>query len=559
MKYIFTIFIAAIVLTSCGVGSVLRYPPHRWMIDEDRKPFDFKKTKGSTHGLDKSVFEKMGLAATFSKTVSDVSSLVMLGGRQEAIDINNFDEVADSTWFTNRIGRREISRESAVVGAGSLETASGPFQVLFMRTTENVPRLLVRDDAGAMFVMRFDPKGLPRISTGAEMITAGFLHAAGYNVPASSLIMLDSQRLRVTESSRKIEKYGKTSELKIEDLLAALDNASTGSSGKYHAIVVPVPGGYPLGPFKWSGKRRGDPNDRIPHEHRRVLRALYVFADFLDLSITNPFNTMDVFVPEGYVLHTLFDLSGSLGSLRAAELLHNGVENPDFDVSNAASALFTFGFYNPYKDSGSKIHRELGISSTESYEPGGWGIEVKNSAFAYMTRRDAFWAAKILSRFSDEHIKAIAKRAGYEDKRLEREMAKVLVERRDRAVAYWFSQLNPLDDFDLSCGEAVCSLSFKNLSTSLSDQDAEDFTYRMKVISFKGNYELSGWAEFSGHQVIISRAIIEGMIGNRVYRVRIQSRHGRENLWRPSVDVFMRQRDGRPYILGIDRKYKTGM
>ena len=64
-----------------------------------------------------------------------------------------------------------------------------------------------------------------------------------------------------------------------------------------------------------------------------------------------------------------------------------------------------------------------------------------------MLADDAFWAAKIIARFSDDAIRAIVKTGDYLSPSAERYLADTLIKRRDKVVAYFFRQLNPLDGF----------------------------------------------------------------------------------------------------------------
>ena len=51
-----------------------------------------------------------------------------------------------------------------------------------------------------------------------------------------------------------------------------------------------------VGPFSYEGMRSDDPNDTVPHEDRRMLRGLNVFAAWLNHHDTKAINTMDSLV-----------------------------------------------------------------------------------------------------------------------------------------------------------------------------------------------------------------------------------------------------------------------
>ena len=80
--------------------------------------------------------------------------------------------------------------------------------------------------------------------------------------------------------------------------------------------------GKPVGPYPYRGVRIEDPNDRIPHEHRRELRGYRVFCAFLDHTDSREANTLDMFHKvnesgEGYIKHHLIDFGSIMGSAGA--------------------------------------------------------------------------------------------------------------------------------------------------------------------------------------------------------------------------------------------------
>jgi hypothetical protein len=63
---------------------------------------------------------------------------------------------------------------------------------------------------------------------------------------------------------------------------------------------------------------------------------------------------------------------------------------------------------------------------------------------------DAFWAARIVSRFSAVAIRAIVEKARYSDPRATDYMAETLIERREKVLRTWLNGVNPVVDLALS-------------------------------------------------------------------------------------------------------------
>ena len=71
-----------------------------------------------------------------------------------------------------------------------------------------------------------------------------------------------------------------------------------------------------LGGFQYKGTRPDDPNDVVPHEHRRELRALRVFGAWTNLTDMKAGNTVDTIITEGgrgIVRHYLQDVGSTFG------------------------------------------------------------------------------------------------------------------------------------------------------------------------------------------------------------------------------------------------------
>jgi hypothetical protein len=71
-----------------------------------------------------------------------------------------------------------------------------------------------------------------------------------------------------------------------------------------------------------------------------------------------------------------------------------------------------------------------------------------------MTERDAAWGARIIARFTDEHIAAAVKVGLYSQ---EDYLVKTLIKRRDKILLRWLSVVSPVTDLRVE-GEQVCGV-----------------------------------------------------------------------------------------------------
>src|SRR4029078_255993 len=68
-----------------------------------------------------------------------------------------------------------------------------------------------------------------------------------------------------------------------EDIRRVLARAARNDDSTYRASAGRMIAGTVLGPFRYAGTRSDDPNDLVPHEQRRELRALRVFGAWTNL------------------------------------------------------------------------------------------------------------------------------------------------------------------------------------------------------------------------------------------------------------------------------------
>jgi hypothetical protein len=97
-----------------------------------------------------------------------------------ARNVNTIDEVPDSSWFTNRILARPLSKAEAVRGPRMGDgPAPGPWTIVGPKETGAAPGFTIQDAAGETWFVSLDARGHPEAATGAIIVATSGRSATG--------------------------------------------------------------------------------------------------------------------------------------------------------------------------------------------------------------------------------------------------------------------------------------------------------------------------------------------------------------------------------------------
>jgi len=364
-------------------------------------------------------------------------------------NINTIDEVPDSTWFTNRIGARPMTVEEVAKGP---DTGTGPAPGVWTITSGKsdgvTPGFTIRDTKNDLWFIKFDPPKYPEMASGAEAAVTKLYYALGYHVPENHVTKLTREGLVLNEKSRITAVDGAERRLTTRDLERLLGMAAQDPDGSYRVIASKAVEGKPVGPFLYAGMRSDDPNDVIPHENRRELRALRVFAAWTNHVDSKAINSLDALVTENgkaVVRHYMIDFGSTMGSasLKAREY-DEGFEYI-VDGKPTMRNIAGLGFYIPsYHFVDYPKYPSAGHFSADRFDPPNWKPRVPNPAFRRARPDDTFWAARRVMAFTDDMIRAAVRTGKYTDPAAEKHIADTLIARRDAIGRSWLTNVNPV-------------------------------------------------------------------------------------------------------------------
>jgi hypothetical protein len=388
-----------------------------------------------------------------------------VGAPKQAANVNVLDEVPDSSWYTNRHALRHMTMDQLMRGPNRVAPDFSTATITHAKLEGVTPGLQLTDATGQAYLVKFDNKDYPELQSGAEVVSTKILYAAGYNVPENYISYIRAEKLAI-KPGIEISTGGKKHAFTQEDLTKMLRNAARRPDGSYRVLASKILAGKPKGPFSYVGLRTDDPNDLIPHEHRRELRGLRVIASWINHWDLKELNTLDMYVDEGghkFLRHYLIDFGSSLGGGRSPTEYFHGREYA-FDKGNILKELFTLGIaHTPDEKDAPIVYPEVGLFSSSDFHPDDWKPSFQMVAFDNMTREDALWATRIILSFTEDELSNIVKTGEYSNPKASDYILRTLLERRQQIAMHWLKDENPLSYFAVVDGKDGPELTFQDL------------------------------------------------------------------------------------------------
>ena len=365
-----------------------------------------------------------------------------------ARNINTVDEMPNSSWFTNRIGTTPVTVEEIVRGPNRGAPPDPSHWTLTReKTSGSHPGFTARDANGDTWFLEFDPSYFAEGATGAVAVATKIFWAFGYNQVETFLTTFDPLHVDIDPEATLRRPSGARTPFTHDDMNAILEHVARRADGTYRIVAGRLLPGKILGGFQYDGTRPDDPNDVVPHEHRRELRALRVFGAWTNLTDLKASNTLDTLITENgrtIVKHYLQDVGSTFGMCND---LHEWDLSYEHFVQGDTTwkRLFSFGFaLSPWQTVDYVEYPSVGKFEGEVFDPRTWRPQTPTTAYLEMRDDDAFWAARRVAAFSDELIRAAVHTGEYTNPDAEKYLADVLIKRRDKVARTYLTAVNPI-------------------------------------------------------------------------------------------------------------------
>jgi hypothetical protein len=390
----------------------------------------------------------------------------------DAGDVNALDEVPRSTWFSPDVTEDGDAAEPPALPFRLLPLTEGQSAV----TREGA--LAVMDARGVRFEMWRDPSDRPEMASGAAAAASRILRALGYFTPAvwATDVSMGNFVLHDDEEDTALTEF-----LRKGPLAEGL---------RYRVALTRWPVGVDLGPTPATGRRSDDPNDRVPHEDRRTLRALELVFGWLGMTEAGAAVFRDAYVGapgSGHVVHYLAGLGSALGAGAVVRPLIERDDDHDLFSRNVWVTLGTLGLYHLEQ----RLTPEHWPSIGEYRET--WSVADFHTGppFAAMDRAlpaDVYWAAKRIAAARVATLTDALDAGHYHDDSARTLLGELLRARQSLAVRWGFAQVTPCEvvRLDQATLPSRATLVLRDEALSLGIADEAATWYRVEAVDETG-------------------------------------------------------------------------
>jgi len=471
-----------------------------------------------------------------------------------ARNLNTIDEVPDSGWFTNRIGVTPLTIDEIVRGPNVGAPPDPSKWIVFRQKSSGAhPGVTAKDANGETWFLEFDPNYYPEAATGAVIMATKFFWALGYNQVETFITSFDPRRVEFDPAATLRRPNGKRTRFTKSDLDELLEPVARSADGTYRVVAGRLLPGKILGNFRFEGTRPDDPNDLVPHEYRRELRALRVFGAWTNLTDLKSGNTLDTLVTENgrtIVKHWLQDVGSTFGMNNDLHEWDLGWEH-FYQTDTTLKRALSFGFaLSPWQTVHYVKGPSIGKFEGDRFDPRTWRPQTPTTAYMELRDDDAFWAAQRVAAFTGEMIRAIVQTGELSDPAAATALADIMIKRRDTIVQTYMTAVNPIVAPRLQEDDRLC---FDNAAVKADVAHAPE-AYQASWSEFDNATGVTRlFAETrSGTTTIDAPAGLPKSVGSYV-EVDIAAEAKDHPAWRRPVRVYFRREVGRWKLVGLER------
>ena len=517
-------------------------------MENSKKPKSIKT--GYLYDLiDGTIFQPVRRNADLSRYIRKI-----VGKKKESINVNVLDEVPNSSWFTNRMGFQKMSLDELRRGPNSNNgPRSGKLTVIKGKAIGVTPGFWIKDKTGEIYILKFDPPKYPELATGAEVIGTKMFHAFGYNVPENHIFRFRREDLEISEDAKFTDEKNKKVKMTVENLNLILSQVARQSDGQYRSVASRLIKGTPIGGFTFSGKRKDDANDIIPHEIRRDIRALKVFSAWTEHNDLRVGNTLDMYVDEDgrkFIRHFLIDFGSTFGSDSIQPNAPEVGREHGLDYEVAAKVLFSAGTYQPAWRNKKHIpvfSPAIGRYSTRSFRPNKWKSNFTLAALGQMTALDGYWAARIISEFTPEQIRAIVETAEFSNQADTDYLTNEIIARQHIIVRHYAGKRVGLGKFSIKNDGDLKKMRFRDYRFQFPTEKIINnrYIYSVQTLGKKPKVLIRG--KLSDPEIEFDQKIIKKIaeVGNSAQNRGVAKLTLRRLGEKQRVEIFLWSKDGK--------------